>query len=64
MDQVLFAKVANQLEFERKDPLISTKLFNTLFTGNPYTGIFTNSENPNEMPHNAAFHQGQHYLLR
>ena len=26
--------------------------------------IFTNSEGPDEMPHNAAFHQGLHYLLR
>ena len=23
-----------------------------------------NSEDPDEMPHNAAFHQGLHYLLR
>ena len=28
------------------------------------TGTFTNSEDPNEMPHNAAFHQGLHCLLR
>ena len=25
---------------------------------------FTNSEDPDEMPLNAAFHQGLHYLLR
>ena len=23
-----------------------------------------NSEDPDEMPHNVAFHQGQHYLIR
>ena len=27
-------------------------------------GTLTNSEDPDEMQHNAAFHQGLHYLLR
>ena len=27
-------------------------------------GILENSEDPDEMPHNAAFHQGLHCLLR
>ena len=27
-----------------------------------YTGTFTNSEDPDEMPHDAAFHQGLHCL--
>ena len=27
-------------------------------------GTFTNIEDPDEMPHNAAFHQGLHCLLR
>ena len=27
-------------------------------------GTFTNSEDPDEMPHNAAFHLGLHCLLR
>ena len=27
-------------------------------------GTFTNSEDPDEMPHNAAFHQGLHCLLK
>ena len=27
-------------------------------------GSKANSEDPDEMPHNAAFHQGLHYLLR
>ena len=27
-------------------------------------GTFTNSVDPDEMPHNAAFHQGLHCLLR
>ena len=26
-------------------------------------GTFTNSEDPDEMPHHAAFHQGLHFLL-
>ena len=32
--------------------------------GNPKTGTFTKSEDPDEMLHNAAFHQGLHCLLR
>ena len=31
--------------------------------GNPKTGIFTNSEDPDEMPRNVAFHQGLHCLI-
>ena len=27
-------------------------------------GTFTNSEDPDEMLHDAAFHQGLHFLLR
>ena len=27
------------------------------------TGTFTTSEDPDEMPHNVAFHLGLHYLL-
>ena len=27
-------------------------------------GTLANSEDPDEMPHNAAFHQGLHCLLR
>ena len=30
---------------------------------NPKTGTFTNSEDPDEMPYHAAFHQGLHSLL-
>ena len=30
---------------------------NPLYTGNPYTGTFVNSEDQNEMPQNVAFHQ-------
>ena len=29
-----------------------------LFKGNPYMGIMTNSEDPDEMSHDAAFHLG------
>ena len=33
-------------------------------TGNPLTGTSANGEDPNEMPHDAAFHQGLLCLLR
>ena len=32
--------------------------------GNPSIGTFTNSEDPDEMPHLAEFHQGLHFLLK
>ena len=35
-----------------------------LRTRNPLTGTFPKSEDPDEMPHNAAFYQGLHCLLR
>ena len=33
-------------------------------TRNPIMGTMANSEDPDEMPHKAAFHQGLHCLLR
>ena len=38
--------------------------FNLLYTGNPLNGYFANRENPDEMQHNAAFHQCLHCLQR
>ena len=38
--------------------------FNPLYTGNTLMGTLANSEDPDEMQHNAAFHQGLHCLLR
>ena len=38
--------------------------FNPLQTGNPKTGNFANSEDPDEMSHNETFHLGLHCLLR
>ena len=35
-----------------------------LNTGDTKTGTLANSEDPDEMPHNAALHQGLHCLLR
>ena len=32
--------------------------------GNPLTGTLANSEDPDEMQHIAAFHQGMYCLLR
>ena len=37
---------------------------NHLKTRNPRPGILTNSEDPDKMPYNAAFHQDLHCLLR
>ena len=39
-------------------------LFNPLCTGNPKKGTLANTEDPDEMQHNAAFHQGLHGLQR
>ena len=44
--------------------LSSQKTFNPLWTRNPKTGTLGNSEDPDEMPHNAAFHQGLQCLLK
>ena len=33
-------------------------MVNPLYSRNTKTGTFANSEDPDEMPHNAAFHQG------
>ena len=33
---------------------------NRLYTGNPKTDTVANSEDPDEMPHNAAFHHCLH----
>ena len=35
-------------------------LMNPLNTGNPKMGTLANSEDPDEMQHNTAFHQGLH----
>ena len=37
-------------------------MFNPMYSGNPYTSNFAKSEDPDEMQHNAAFHQGLHSL--
>ena len=37
---------------------------NPLFSENPKTGSFAKSEDPDEMQHNAAFHQHLHCLPR
>ena len=34
-----------------------------LKAGNPLKGTSANGEDPDEMPHHAAFHQGLHCLL-
>ena len=37
-------------------------ILNPLYSGNPKTSNFANSEDPDEMQHHAAFHQGLHCL--
>ena len=37
---------------------------NPLENGNPLMGTLANSDDPDEMPHKAVFHQGLHGLLR
>ena len=44
--------------------LNKTLPLNPLYNGNPLSGTLVNSEDPDEMQHNAAFHQGLHCLLR
>ena len=39
-------------------------IFNHLYSGNLLTSTFANSEDPDEMQYNAAFHQGLHCLYR
>ena len=40
------------------------KSVNPFHSGYWLTGTLANSENPDEMPHKAALHQGLHCLLR
>ena len=40
------------------------QVFNPFFTGNPQTGTLANSEDPDEMQLDAAFHLGLHCLMR
>ena len=35
-----------------------------LHTGNPKMGMLANSEEPDEMQHNVAFHQGLHFSAK
>ena len=44
--------------------ILNTCIINPLFTGNPLMGTLANSEDSDEMQHNAAFHQDLHCLLR
>ena len=44
--------------------LVGACALNHLYTGNPYWVTLANSEDPDEMQHNAAFHQGLHCLLQ
>ena len=43
---------------------VKCNMISLLYTGNPITSILANSEDPDEMQHNAAFHQGLHCLKR
>ena len=39
---------------------LSISIWLNMYSGDPYTGTFENSEDLNEMQHNAAFYQGLH----
>ena len=43
--------------------VIGTQRVNLLKTRDPDMGTLANTEDPDEMQHNAAFHQGLHCLL-
>ena len=43
---------------------IKLQNINLLETWNPLTGTLANSEHPDKMPHNVAFYQGLHFLLK
>ena len=45
-------------------PIIAVLYVNPLKTEIPKVDTLINSEDPDEMPHNAAFHLGLHCLLR
>ena len=42
----------------------ASELFNPFYSGYLHTDTLANSEDPDEMPHNVAFHQGLHCLQR
>ena len=44
--------------------LCETLLAYPLYAGNPLNGTLGYNEDPDEMQHNAAFHQGLHCFLR
>ena len=46
------------------DNLAAGGMFNPLYTKNPEKGTLANSKEPDEMPHDVAFHQGLHCLIR
>ena len=58
--------VGTQKNHLNKTVLLSTQImFNPFHSGYLPTGTLTNSEDPDEMPHNVAFHhQGLHCLQR
>ena len=44
--------------------MFSLTLLNPCHSGYLQTGALANCEDPDEMPHNAAFHRGLHFLQR
>ena len=61
--------IAGKLDKNREEVLVVHKMFsmariNPIDTCDFYMRTLANSEDPDEMPHHAAFHLGLHYLLR
>ena len=50
-------------QFEAADQCLNSFL-NPLYTSDSYMRTLSNSEHPDEMLHDAVFHQGLHCLLR
>ena len=56
MTEKLSTEMLNIISNKKESMALTLWRQDTLY---PETGTFTNSEDPDEMPHNAAFHQGQ-----
>ena len=59
-EKLILKKVSRRQQ--KHEQLPSMQTVNPLYSGNPLTSTFANSEDPDEMQHNTAFHQGLQFL--
>ena len=59
---IMYTMIRKSISPKHIDDLLFLPL-NPLKTRNPYMGTLANSEDPDGMPHNVAFHQGLHCML-